>query len=90
MSPERPLFASAATADDAGPARAHYLEGMSFLSTLLLIAMLATAAVLLTGIFGFLRGGAFNEKYGNKLMQARVGLQLVAVIILGILFMSQH
>jgi hypothetical protein len=52
-------------------------------------AMAATAAVLLTGIFGFLWGGAFNEKYGNKLMRARVGLQFVAVVLLGLLFLMQ-
>ncbi len=39
----------------------------------------ATLAVLLVGIGGFVQGGSFNERYGNKLMQARVGLQLVAV-----------
>ena len=56
---------------------------MNFIAVLLMIAMLATAGVLLTGIAGFLRGGEFNAKYGNKLMQARVGLQLVAVLLLG-------
>ena len=63
---------------------------MSFLDILLIIAMIATASVLFVGIFGFLRGGEFNRKYGNKLMQARVGLQFVALVILGILFLSSH
>lgn len=62
---------------------------MNPLAVLLLIAMLATAAVLLVGLFGFFRGGAFNEKYGNKLMRARVGLQLMAVVILGLMFLTQ-
>jgi hypothetical protein len=62
---------------------------MNFIAVLLMIAMLATAGVLLTGIAGFLRGGEFNAKYGNKLMQARVGLQLVAVLLLGLLFLTQ-
>jgi uncharacterized membrane protein YqgA involved in biofilm formation len=47
--------------------------------------MLATAAVLLLGVAGFAMGGRFNDRWGNKLMQARVGLQLVAVVILGLL-----
>ena len=59
---------------------------MKFLSILLMILMAATAAVLLTGIAGFLRGGEFNQKYGNRLMRIRVGLQFVAVLILGLIF----
>ena len=37
---------------------------MNLIAVLLMIAMLAVAGVLLTGIAGFLRGGAFNERYG--------------------------
>jgi len=62
---------------------------MIFLSILLIVAMLATAAVLFTGIIGFVRGGDFNRRYGNKLMQARVGLQFAALAILGVLFILQ-
>lgn len=62
---------------------------MSFIHVLLIVAMAATAAVLFVGIVGFLRGGDFNEKYGNKLMRARVGLQATALVILAILFMMQ-
>jgi hypothetical protein len=63
---------------------------MNPLAILLLLAMLATAGVLLVGLVGFFRGGPFNEKYGNKLMRARVGLQLVAVLLLGLLFLTQQ
>ena len=63
---------------------------MNPLASLLLLARLATAVVLRVGLVGFLQGGAFNEKYGNRLMRARVGLQLVAVILLGLLFLTQH
>jgi hypothetical protein len=62
---------------------------MSIIGILLLAAMLATLGVLAVGVVGFLRGGAFNERYGNKLMRARVGLQFLAVILLGLLFMTQ-
>lgn len=62
---------------------------MTFMNILLVVAMLATAAVLFTGVVGFLRGGEFNRKYGNKLMQARVGLQFAALAILGLMFMLQ-
>jgi hypothetical protein len=55
----------------------------------LLLAMLATVAVLIVGLVGFFQGGAFNERYGNRLMQARVALQLLAVALMGILFLTQ-
>ncbi len=62
---------------------------MSLLGILLLIAMLGTAVVLLVGLFGFFLGGEFNERYGNRLMRARVGLQLLAVMLLGLMFLTQ-
>ncbi len=62
---------------------------MQLLSALLLLFMTATALVLLVGILGFVHGGRFNDRYGNKLMQARVGLQLVAVVLLGLLLLAR-
>ena len=61
---------------------------MSFLTTLLLIAMLATLGALAVGLAGFFHGGEFNRKYGNKLMQARVALQAVAVLLLLMLLLG--
>lgn len=46
------------------------------------IAMIATAVVLLIGIGGFGAGGAFNAKFGNKMMRLRLLLQFVAVALL--------
>lgn len=63
---------------------------MNPLAILLMIAMLATAGVLIVGLVGFFQGGTFNDKYGNRLMRARVGLQLLAVAILGLMFLTQH
>jgi Hypoxia induced protein conserved region len=64
---------------------------LTLLTTLLLIAMLATLAVLAIGLAGFFHGGEFNRKYGNKLMQARVALQAVAIaLLLVILLTSAH
>ncbi|HEX3208804.1 MAG TPA: twin transmembrane helix small protein [Geminicoccaceae bacterium] len=61
---------------------------MTVLTTLLVIAMFATLGVLIVGLAGFLHGGEFNRKYGNKLMQARVALQAVAVLLLLIVLLS--
>jgi len=52
------------------------------LSFLIPIALAAVALVLFTGIFGMMRGGDFNRKYGNKLMQLRVGLQFLAIVLI--------
>ena len=46
------------------------------------LAFLAVVVVLVVGIGGFARGGKFNKKYGNKLMQARVILQFGAIVLL--------
>jgi hypothetical protein len=62
---------------------------MNPLAILLLIAMLATAGVLIVGLVGFFQGGPFNERYGNRLMRARVGLQALALLVLALLFLSQ-
>ena len=59
---------------------------MTFINILLVIALIAVVVVLFTGIIGFLQGGEFNRKYGNKLMRARVGLQFAAIVLLGLLF----
>jgi len=54
---------------------------------LVIVGMAAVLAVLFVGIFGMLRGGEFNRKYGNKLMQLRVLLQFGVILLLGILLL---
>ncbi len=49
---------------------------------LIVIALVAVLIVLLTGVFGMLRGGQFNKQYGNKLMRLRVALQGLAVLLI--------
>jgi hypothetical protein len=46
---------------------------------LMTVAMAAVLGVLMIGVFGMAKGGAFNKKYGNRLMRARVVLQAVAL-----------
>jgi hypothetical protein len=48
--------------------------------TLMIMTMMAVLGALAAGIFGMAKGGEFNRKYGNKLMQARVYLQGAAII----------
>jgi len=49
---------------------------------LVVLSMAAVAVILIIGIGGFGRGGEFNRKYANKLMQMRIVAQFVAVVII--------
>lgn len=60
---------------------------MAFGNIMLIVVMLAVAGVLVTGVVVMARGGEANRKYGNKLMAWRVGLQGLALAVLGILFL---
>ncbi len=42
------------------------------LTALVVVALIATLVVLLAGVVTMTKGGAFNRKWGNKLMRARV------------------
>ena len=61
---------------------------MSVLWILALIGMVATLLVLIVGLAGFFQGGAFNQKYGNKLMRARVTLQFVTIVLIVLAILS--
>ena len=60
---------------------------MDVFSVALFIALAAIVVVLLTGVLGMAAGGEFNRKYGNKLMQLRVLLQIVAVAMILLFFL---
>jgi len=45
-------------------------------------ACLGVAAILLIGIGGFARGGAFNKKHANRIMRYRIAAQAVAVVLI--------
>ncbi|MCB1652019.1 MAG: twin transmembrane helix small protein [Alphaproteobacteria bacterium] len=57
---------------------------------LLLAAMFSVLLVLALGIYSMLKGGEFNEKYGNRLMQARVALQGVALALLALAYFASQ
>jgi hypothetical protein len=54
---------------------------------LMLVLMVATAVALVTGIIMMARGGAANQKYGNKMMTLRVILQASVLLVLGAMFL---
>jgi hypothetical protein len=53
-----------------------------FLNLLLALALIAVLVVLASGLVSFAKGGAFNQKYANKLMRLRVGAQAFALVVL--------
>ncbi len=59
----------------------------SALTTLVVIALIATLVVLLAGVVVMTRGGEANRRWGNKLMRARLAMQALALALLFALFM---
>lgn len=59
-----------------------------FFIVALLIFMVLTLGSLFAGLITMAKGGEFNRKYGNKLMQARVYMQGGALVMLFILFLT--
>jgi hypothetical protein len=71
------------------PGGRDYLTVMSgFFFTAMIVAMLATLGILVTGIVSMGRGGEFNAKYGNKLMRARVMMQGIALLFFALALMT--
>lgn len=59
------------------------MEVLKFLLPLMLLVVLG---ILIAGIVVMAKGGDTSRKYSNKLMQARVLAQFVAVIVIVLLF----
>lgn len=54
----------------------------------MIIAMLLTLASLVVGLFAMVKGGEFNQKYGNKLMRMRVTMQGIALALFALAFLT--
>ncbi len=57
---------------------------LSVLPFLIGASLIATVVVLLTGIGTMSRAGSFNQRYGNRLMRWRVGLQALTIALVGL------
>lgn len=57
-------------------------------SWLLILALIATFAVLVMGVIGMIHQGPFNARWSNKLMQMRVLFQFLAIALLGLAFLT--
>ena len=60
--------------------------------TLMIVSMFAVVASLGVGLYSMTRGGDFNKKHGNRLMQLRVTLQGFALLFFFLAWMTskQH
>jgi Hypoxia induced protein conserved region len=56
------------------------MSSTSLTNSIVLIAVIAVAIVLVLGLFNMLRGGSPN--LSQKLMRWRVGLQFVAILVI--------
>lgn len=54
---------------------------------ILIAVMVSVVLVLVTGLVMMARGGEANKKYSTKLMVLRVGLQALALAVVGVLFL---
>ena len=56
----------------------------------MIVAMVATLAVVIVGVVSMARGGAFNKRNANRLMRLRVILQAAALacFVLAVLFLG--
>jgi len=61
-----------------------------FFISLMIIAMVATLAVVIVGVVSMARGGAFNKRNANRLMRLRLILQAAALacFVLAVLFLG--
>jgi len=55
-----------------------------FFVVMMVLAMIATLAVLIVGVVSMATGGEFHRRYANKLMRTRVLLQAIAIAFFAI------
>lgn len=55
---------------------------MTIMTAMVLVALLATVAVLIMGIASMARGGEFDLHHSHQLMYARVAFQVTTLVIL--------
>jgi hypothetical protein len=55
---------------------------MDLLTVVIILALLATIAVMMMGLFTMGHGGSLDKMMSNKLMWARVGIQAGAIALL--------
>ena len=55
---------------------------MNVLSVVIIIALLLTIVVLVTGLWSMAHGGEFDRRHSTQLMFARIGMQAITLALL--------
>lgn len=55
---------------------------MTTLTMLVLAGLVATAAVLVSGIASMVHGGDFDQRHSHQIMFARIGVQGITLVLL--------
>lgn len=55
---------------------------MDLLSSMIVLALLATIGALAAGVVSMVHGGDYDREHGTQLMFARVGFQGIALVLL--------
>ena len=55
---------------------------MEFMTAIIVLVLLATMVVLGWGVGSMVHGGHYDEEHGTQLMGARVGFQLLAIVLI--------
>ena len=55
---------------------------MNILTTIIILALLATIGALVMGVVSMARGGEFDRQHSTQLMFARIGFQALALLLL--------
>lgn len=55
---------------------------------LMVAAMVITLGIVFVGVIGMARGGKFNERWGNKLMRARILFQMLALALFALAMLT--
>lgn len=58
-----------------------------FLAIAVFVALAATLGVLLFGVYHMARQSKFSRRWDNVFMRWRIGLQLLAVLLIGLFFL---
>lgn len=59
------------------------------LTVVVVCLMVVTLLVMIAGVVAMARGGEFNQKHGNRLMQLRVKLQLATLVAFALLLLAR-
>ena len=68
-----------------------YIGRMVAAIILMVLGMLLTVGILVTGLVAMVRGGEFNDRWGNRLMRMRIVAQMfaLAMFALGLYLLRQ-